>query len=42
VRNTQLYLTGTTANGPVTIETAISASSNAALDDSQEWQLAAR
>jgi hypothetical protein len=28
--------------GPVTIESAINASGNAALDDSQEWQLVPR
>jgi hypothetical protein len=42
VRNTAMYLTGNTAWGPVTIENAINASGNAALDDSQEWQLVAR
>jgi hypothetical protein len=41
-RNTSLYLTGNTANGPVTIESSIDATGNAALDDSQEWQLVAR
>jgi hypothetical protein len=42
VRNPSLYLTGNTAWGAVTIENAIDASSNAALDDSQEWQLVSR
>jgi hypothetical protein len=40
--NSALYLTGTTANGAVTVENAIDASTNATLDDSQEWQLVAR
>jgi hypothetical protein len=42
VRNSALYLTGNTVNGPVTIENAINATGNAALDDSQEWQLVPR
>ena len=42
VRNTSLYLTGTNAWGPVTIEASINATSNPALDDSQEWQLVPR
>jgi hypothetical protein len=39
VRNTSLFMTGATAGGSVTLGTAIDASTNAAADDSQEWQL---
>ncbi|GAA3821038.1 RICIN domain-containing protein [Streptomyces phyllanthi] len=39
VRNTSLFMTGATANGSVTLGTSIDASTNAAADDSQEWQL---
>jgi hypothetical protein len=42
VTNSSLYLTGATAFGPVTIESTIDATSNAALDDAQEWQLVTR
>jgi hypothetical protein len=42
VRNSALYLTGNTAWGPVTVENAVDASGNAALDDAQEWQLVPR
>jgi hypothetical protein len=40
--NSSLYLTGETAYGPITVESAINASTNATLDDSQEWQLVPR
>jgi hypothetical protein len=39
VRNTSLYMTGATADGAVTVQTAIDASSSSSADDSQEWQL---
>ncbi|MFJ1811125.1 MULTISPECIES: RICIN domain-containing protein [unclassified Streptomyces] len=39
VRNTGLFMTGAAQNGAVDLEASINASSNAAADDSQEWQL---